>query len=518
MATIGKNILENLTTGMYSDSKVSYREYIQNACDQIDLAVKEGILASDDGEIEVYIDEAKRYISIRDNATGSKAKDFVADLGDIANSNKKIGENKGFRGIGRLCGLAYCRVLKFTTSYAGESVASVMICDAEKMRKMLASPVKYTIDQIWDEIVKFETKPEKAEKHYFEVELIDVGKAHSELLNKEKVVEYLSFVAPVPYNNKFYLNYQVYDYAERIGYKIDEYRISVNGERLFKNYTTKLKEESGSNIKNYDEITKLEFHSFKDGDGKLVAWMWVGLSRFEKQIPKINVMRGIRLRSSNIQLGDDDTLQKRNLFKETRGNYYFVGEVFAVDEGLIPNSQRDYFNENECRVQFENLLSDYFRSVLHKLYYNANGIKNAIKAQHEYVAKVEEYNEKVDKGGFVDETSREKMLIEIEEAKAKADKAEKILNKYDDVEEDSPLAEVRRSIKTQYEAESVQGKTVSVVTKEPPKGKNTYITTGLSKLTKAERKLVSKIMTIVSDVAPKEIAEQIIERITKELK
>lgn len=44
MATVGKNILDNLTTGMYSDSKVIYREYIQNACDQIDLAIKLGIL------------------------------------------------------------------------------------------------------------------------------------------------------------------------------------------------------------------------------------------------------------------------------------------------------------------------------------------------------------------------------------------------------------------------------------------------------------------------------------------
>lgn len=44
MATVGKNILDNLTTGMYADSKVIYREYIQNACDQIDLAIKLGIL------------------------------------------------------------------------------------------------------------------------------------------------------------------------------------------------------------------------------------------------------------------------------------------------------------------------------------------------------------------------------------------------------------------------------------------------------------------------------------------
>ena len=44
MAVIGKNILENLTTGMYYDSKVIYREYIQNACDQIDKAEKQGLL------------------------------------------------------------------------------------------------------------------------------------------------------------------------------------------------------------------------------------------------------------------------------------------------------------------------------------------------------------------------------------------------------------------------------------------------------------------------------------------
>lgn len=519
MATIGKNILENLTTGMYSDSKVSYREYIQNACDQIDRAIRQGIISEDDAEVDIFIDSEKRYISIKDNATGAKASEFKADLGDIANSNKTIGQNKGFRGIGRLCGLAYCQTLKFSTSYIGENVASIMVCDAKKMREMLASPVKYTIDAIWDAIVKFETKLEKAETHYFEVELIDVGKAHADLLNKDKVVEYLSFVAPVPYSNKFYLNHQVYEHAEKIGYKIDEYRVLVNGEQLFKNYTTKLKEESGSNIKNYDEISKLEFHNFKDSNGKLVAWMWVGLSRFEKQIPKINVMRGIRLRSSNIQLGDDDTLQKRNLFKETRSNYYFVGEVFAVDDGLIPNSQRDYFNENECRVKFEMLLSAYFRDTLYNLYYKANGIKNALKAQREYIAKVEEYNQKVQSGGFVDESAREKLKIEIEGAKVKSEKAEKTLSRFDEISDDSPLAEVHKSIKQQYDAEGIKDKKENVeIKEEPQKAKNTYITTGLSKLNKSERKLVAKIMTIVSDLAPKDVAEKIIERITKDLK
>ena len=112
MATVGKNILDNLTTGMYSDSRVIFREYIQNACDQIDLAIALGILSPSEGSVDIFTDTKKRYISIKDNATGVKAEDFIEDVGDIANSNKEIGKNKGFRGIGRLCGLAYCKTLK----------------------------------------------------------------------------------------------------------------------------------------------------------------------------------------------------------------------------------------------------------------------------------------------------------------------------------------------------------------------------------------------------------------------
>ena len=137
MAKIGKNILENLTTGMYSDSKVAYREYVQNACDQIDKAIDSGIVTPELAEVTIFIDQKKRYVSIEDNATGVREKDFVTQLGDIANSDKKIGVDKGFRGIGRLCGLAYCRTLVFTTSFAGESVASRMSFDAKLMREML---------------------------------------------------------------------------------------------------------------------------------------------------------------------------------------------------------------------------------------------------------------------------------------------------------------------------------------------------------------------------------------------
>ena len=246
--------------------------------------------------------------------------------------------------------------------------------------------------------------------------------------------------------------------------------------------------------------------------------MWVGLSRFEKQIPSLNSMRGIRLRSHNIQIGDDSSLS--HLFKESRGNYYFVGEVFAVDENLIPNSQRDYFNENETREAFEFALRDYFYTVLHKLYNAANKIKNAYKRQVEYVEKVKELKQKTEKGYFISEEDKQKMQLSVEHARTEAKKAISQLYKYEDLNESSPLAEVHKRIGEKYDAKNLG---LKVVKTEIPKEeeiprKKIYITSDMSTLSRNERKLVSKILIIIADVAPKEIAEEVIKRIREEIK
>ena len=522
MVTIGKNILENLTTGMYSDSKVSYREYIQNACDQIDKAIKLNILSPEDALVDIFIDQESRYISIKDNATGIPSIEFVRTLGDIANSDKEQGKDKGFRGIGRLCGLAYCKTLKFTASAKGEDVASIMICDAEKMRKMLRENKKYTVEEILSEIIKYDSRSEALNSHFFEVELIGISKENKDLLDEKSVKDYLSFVAPVPYKNTFLLRDQIYNHANDIRYKIDEYVVQVNGEQVFKEYTTRLKEQSGNNLKNYDEISRLEFKDFYDSDGNMIAWMWVGLSRFEKSIPKINVMRGIRLRQANIQIGKNDTLQ--NLFKEHRGNNYFVGEVFSISDDLIANSQRDYFNETKTRVIFETELERYFHETLHKLYYGANDIKLSLKRQEELIEKVSEYEKKSKENNFIDDQSKQKLQIEIKKAQEEAEKALKRLAKYNDIESDSPIAEVKKRISERFKAneliEKVENTNIKeVIEKEPPTKKdNTYAVNSLSKLSRSERKLVSKIWSIITNNAPKEIAENLIEKIKEEFK
>ena len=524
MAKIGKNILENLTTGMYSDSKVTYREYVQNACDQIDKAIQMGILTLENAEVVITIDKNERYVSIEDNATGVREDDFVSQLGDIANSDKKKGVDKGFRGIGRLCGLAYCRTLIFSTSFKGESVMSQMIFDAKLMREMLNSEKKYSVDEILDKIVTTKTCPDGEEKHYFKVELIDINHENTDLLDDEAVRNYLSFVAPVPYANKFLYRSEIYENAKKLNFKIDEYKVTVNGAKLFKEYKTRLYDGNESTRKDYDSIIGLEFKEFYDGDN-LIAWLWYGLCRFEKAIPKnLNPMYGFRIRQGNIQIGDNTVVA--NLFKEDRGNSYFIGEIFVVDKNLIPNSQRDYFNETPARIELEDQLRRFFYDNLHNLYYSANKTKNQYKRIKEYNEVSSKLIEKREKG-FVDDKEQVRMENQVEEARKKKDQAKKELEKMEDGFSTgvplTPKQRVQMAIKKKYDQQNVLAETENIekkegVISEKENRKPKYFTESLSKLDKNKRKLVGQIMGIVKRIAPEDIAEEIQAAIVKEFR
>ena len=524
MATIGKNILENLTTGMYADSKVIYREYVQNACDQIDKAVELGIIDREQAEVFISIKEDERFISVEDNATGVKEADFVAQLGDIANSDKKVGVDKGFRGIGRLCGLAYCKTLVFSTSYKGETKGSKMVFDAKKMREMLSSPVKYTVDDIMGAIVSTETFPEEQEKHYFKVEMIDINHENTDLLDKQLVSDYLSFVAPVPYVNSFHHRDAIYEHAASLHFKIDEYNVEVNGNPLFKKYQNRLYDITNATNKvkkAYDEISSVAFKDFVDSNGQLLAWMWYGVSRFEKAIPKAaNPMCGLRVRQGNIQIGDNTTVAK--FFKEERGNSYFVGEIFAVSKGLIPNSQRDNFNETVERVEFETQLKKFFYDTLHKLYYMASATRNDYKKIEAYSTAVSKYQEKSQKG-FIDINEKAQMEAEVEAARKRKEEAERRIARFKESGAGSEAEQrVRRAIEQKYEDQKTTQRAKDAekaVSKVMAGGSKTkYFTDNLSKLDRSKRKLVQQIMAIIRRIVSKEVADQIQEAIEKEFR
>lgn len=296
--------------------------------------------------------------------------------------------------------------------------------------------------------------------------------------------------------------------------------ITVNGNQLFKPYKTNLLEGTSDNSKPYDEIKDVAFKIFKGNDGKPIAWMWYGIAKFEKQIPVVNEMRCIRLRKENIQIGDESTIGYPKYFKEQRGNSYFIGEVFAVDNGLIPNARRDYFNQNPATKQFEKVLKPFFNSELYNLYHYASKVRSAQKTVSNFQKKEEEYKEKLNNAGFIDTEERETAQKELEEERAKSLKAQReIENRRKDADENEVLNRVFNEIEKTYKHSDSQEEPTQKKKNGSGKGEkgNKYLTQSLSKYGKKEQKLIAKIYNIIKMILPKDYSEMVIKKIQEEL-
>ena len=167
----GKFLLEILTKGMYSNPMHIYREYIQNSSDAIDKAVEAGIIPASEAEIHIDIDPHKKRISIRDNGIGIPQAIAQVKLLNVGASDKDGSTERGFRGIGRLGGLAYASQVQFITSAVGDDTRTIMTCDCDRMQQLLQKSNSETSDimETFKAISVFEEKPEDTGSHFFEV-------------------------------------------------------------------------------------------------------------------------------------------------------------------------------------------------------------------------------------------------------------------------------------------------------------------------------------------------------------
>lgn len=492
----GLSLLESLTVAMYPNPDVCYREYIQNSCDSINRAVKEGVIKFEDAWIDVVIDPEKRYVSIEDNGLGLGKQDFYRTMVTIAASQKKQGEDMGFRGIGRLVGMAFCKTLKFSASSEGEDVTSIFTWDGKKLQEMLQNNYDGPLGDAIVELVSHSTQPADPSERFFKVEMLDVFETTPILLDEEKICDYLQFVLPVDYNINFDLARDIHNYAKEVNDHMEEHNVMVNGRSLTKAFYRDLLDKNG-NV--YDRIESLYFHQFKNSKGELLAWMWYGLSSFEKQIPEENKIRGIALRSANIQLGDNKVFQP--YFREERAYAYFVGEVFAVHQGLRPNARRDFFNPCDTLNEFLAEIEKYFHGDLRKLFNKANRIKNSIRDVNAVAIKEQEHQDKLTgkvAKGYRNDKDIEKGERELEIAKEKANTAVKELEKLDKLDPDSPLGKVAQNVQKRHKKEipsslpkivpvsqqQTTEETVLQVPETPPQGISDHIHSQSAEMTK----------------------------------
>jgi molecular chaperone HtpG len=339
---------------MYLDPLSLYKEYIQNAVDSLDEAREAGLLQKDDCRVTISVDRENRQIVIEDNGIGVHSSDRSILL-NIGASDKPLASRRGFRGIGRLVGLGYSREMIFETSSMGESMATGIVFDCEKLSSMLV-PGRYdsydllaTLRYVTDIQLRRESK----DAHYFRVILNGVDES---VLGKERIINYISQVAPLPYNPaQFSFGREIADAFAKRGLALDGYDISVKFDdedehrQLYKLYADTLVIDKKKDL--HDETTGIVIQDVTDESGNLIAMLWHGNSNLIGSIAN-NDIKGLRLRKGNMQIGDRSTLNL--IFKEERFNGWFQGEVFVLDNLIIPNARRDSF---EINSNYETLIS-----------------------------------------------------------------------------------------------------------------------------------------------------------------
>lgn len=355
---IGKHTLESLTSGMYSDSYVVFREYIQNSVDSIDEAIRLGLLIPGTEQIVVRLAPTENQIVITDNGLGIPSTDAEKTLISIGNSKKSSESSRGFRGIGRLAALSYCQRLTFSTSFKGESIATQIVIDASKLSEILAdtSQADVTAIDVLESVYTVTTFAEREDVHYFTVQMDGVD-VNSKLLSLADVEDYLIQNAPVSYRPDFIWGKEIVRRLKKEGLEIGVYNVSLEygmkSTPIYKPYKDEFVVDKGKNIT--DMVQDITILKIPSNSNNLTAIGWLAKTNYMGSIYD-KAVKGIRLRKGNILIGDYQTLNV--VFKDARFNGWSIGEVFAIDKLLVPNARRDNFEKNPAYFAlFEQLMT-----------------------------------------------------------------------------------------------------------------------------------------------------------------
>ena len=348
---VGKDVLELLSTSMYVDAMTIYREYVQNAADAIDEARDKGLIQYQGaGKVEITIDAASRSIRIQDNGTGIAWPAFAERLSNLGSSAKRGTAARGFRGVGRLAGLGYCQELIFRSRVDGDSQVSELRWDCRALKAALRS-ARHTqpIATLIQDIMSVRRIPaERQPKRFFEVELRSVVRHRNDrLLSPVAVAEYLAQVAPVPFSPEFTFGEEIVA-ALRPHVRLGDLEIRINGaeQPLYRPHRNRVEVGEGQ----FDKLSELEIRELADVDGKAGAIAWIVHHEYVGALPNRALVKGIRFRAGNMQVGDNNLLEE--LFPEPRFNGWAIGEIHVLDPKVIPNGRRDHFEQS---VHYDNL-------------------------------------------------------------------------------------------------------------------------------------------------------------------
>lgn len=346
---IGAFVLETLTLGMYGEPKHTLREYVQNSFDAIRAARKFGHL---EGNGRVTVRLLPDRIIIVDNGLGVRADQAWETLTSIGASKKARQHEAGFRGIGRLAGMAYCDALIFRTRFPGEPVVTTIRFNAREILQAMSPDASRNIDlgRLLSEQVSMTTADAAhgTAEHFFEVTMQGLDSAPLALIDPDEVRTYLQENVPLPFEPTWERADEIERaYSAFFRGPIESVELFLEAEeteeQLYKPYSDSVKIARAP-----AQIATIDVEAIQDQS--LGYWGWYGTLNRPGAVADAAV-QGLRIRVRNIQVGGAELVSA--MFGEVgpsyaRLNAWYVGEIHIDPTKVIPNARRDGFEEDEA--------------------------------------------------------------------------------------------------------------------------------------------------------------------------
>ena len=187
-------------------------------------------------------------------------------------------------------------------------------------------------------------------------------------------------------------------------------------------------------------------------DGNVAAVGWVLHHQYEGALPASTMVKGLRLRSGNIQVGGYALLE--DLFPETRFNAWTVGEVHVLDSRIIPNGRRDHFEQNGHYNNLLNHLLPTARTITRKC--RTSSVRRKWEREFAIHARTVEEKLAIIEQGSVGKGERNRIALELEKTFLKMSKINKMkILEEQVVERSARIMSLRASLSSLLEEKTV---------------------------------------------------------------
>jgi|Deesub1362B_J571_1020462.scaffolds.fasta_scaffold04258_2 molecular chaperone HtpG len=342
---IGGALISILSEGLYTDPMHAVREYVQNSIDA--------------GAQYIVIKMTGNSVIISDDGCGMNLEE-LKQARQVGISKKDYLQYVGFRGIGIYSGFGLCDQLVITTQKLGERHRYILTFDFAAMRRRIAEERKdrskvTSLTDLLSQHSWFESEPGDPSQHYTTVELQNIAQHHlSRLYDVARLEQYLLRNVPIDFHDDFeYKDVIAEELARLPGYRAAQVLIQADGQPDILVAKPPI-----------PALAPPRMGYLRREDGKQVAFYWWCRHKNPQKIPdEYSSYRGFTLKLKGFTIGDNRKL--RRYFRRGGGTLYewVVGEIYVLDEDVIPNAERDDFQSNQAREALYAVLDDFLVDV-----------------------------------------------------------------------------------------------------------------------------------------------------------